>query len=162
MRARGEWLDFPCNSMMPCLCERGAATASPEYLAAMEPQRAAWEAERAAWEARIRTWTLLTFAVIICTVVLQSATARPLARLMKVAEPSPSGFLIVTSTTPSSVRRRVKTLLLVGNAIGRTTAHPGAFADCWKNHDNSVQCTCSVAGQWLQSSRENKNRVLNL
>lgn len=37
----------------------------------------------------------LTFAVIIGTVVLQSATARPVARLLKVAEPAPSGFLIV-------------------------------------------------------------------
>ncbi|MNN02791.1 potassium/proton antiporter [compost metagenome] len=37
----------------------------------------------------------LTFAVIIGTVVLQSATSRPLARLLKVAEPAPSGFLIV-------------------------------------------------------------------
>ncbi|MEX6501217.1 cation:proton antiporter [Pseudomonas zhanjiangensis] len=37
----------------------------------------------------------LTFAVIIGTVVLQSATARPLARLLGVAEPAPSGFLIV-------------------------------------------------------------------
>ena len=37
----------------------------------------------------------LTFAVIIGTVVLQSATARPLARLLNVSEPSPSGFLIV-------------------------------------------------------------------
>lgn len=37
----------------------------------------------------------LTFLVIIGTVVLQSATARPLARLLKVAVPSPSGFLIV-------------------------------------------------------------------
>ncbi|WP_434154047.1 cation:proton antiporter [Pseudomonas sp. JZ134] len=37
----------------------------------------------------------LTFAVIIGTVVLQSATARPLARLLKVAEPAPTGFLII-------------------------------------------------------------------
>ncbi|MEO4046109.1 sodium:proton antiporter [Pseudomonas sp. CAU 1711] len=37
----------------------------------------------------------LTFLVIIGTVVLQSATARPLARLLKVAEPSPRGFLII-------------------------------------------------------------------
>lgn len=37
----------------------------------------------------------LTFAVIIGTVVLQSASARPLARLLGVAEPAPSGFLIV-------------------------------------------------------------------
>lgn len=37
----------------------------------------------------------LTFMVIIGTVALQSLTARPLARLLKVAEPSPRGFLIV-------------------------------------------------------------------
>jgi NhaP-type Na+/H+ or K+/H+ antiporter len=37
----------------------------------------------------------LTFIMIIGTVVLQSATARPLARLLGVAEPSPRGFLIV-------------------------------------------------------------------
>ncbi|EPL05183.1 sodium:proton antiporter [Pseudomonas sp. CF161] len=43
----------------------------------------------------------LTFAVIIGTVVLQSATARPLARLLKVAEPAPSGFLIVGANTPA-------------------------------------------------------------
>ncbi|RRQ20016.1 cation:proton antiporter [Thiohalobacter thiocyanaticus] len=37
----------------------------------------------------------LTFIVIIGTVVLQSATAGLLARLLKVAEPEPRGFLIV-------------------------------------------------------------------
>lgn len=37
----------------------------------------------------------LIFMVIIGTVVLQSATARPVARLLGVAEPSPRGFLIV-------------------------------------------------------------------
>lgn len=36
----------------------------------------------------------LTFMVIIGTVVLQSLTARPIARLLGVAEPSPKGFLI--------------------------------------------------------------------
>lgn len=45
----------------------------------------------------------LTFAVIIGTVVLQSATARPLARLLKVAEPAPSGFLIVGANGPARV-----------------------------------------------------------
>ncbi|MFG0752364.1 cation:proton antiporter [Pseudomonas sp. TYF_14] len=43
----------------------------------------------------------LTFAVIIGTVVLQSATARPLARLLKVAEPAPSGFLVVGANEPA-------------------------------------------------------------
>lgn len=37
----------------------------------------------------------LTFMVIIGTVVLQSATARPLAILLNVAEPEPRGFLII-------------------------------------------------------------------
>ncbi|KMM85962.1 NhaP-type Na+/H+ or K+/H+ antiporter [Pseudomonas taetrolens] len=45
----------------------------------------------------------LAFAVIIGTVVLQSATARPLARLLKVAEPAPSGFLIVGANGPARV-----------------------------------------------------------
>ncbi|PWB30865.1 sodium:proton antiporter [Pseudomonas sp. SDI] len=43
----------------------------------------------------------LTFAVIIGTVLLQSATARPLARLLNVAEPAPSGFLIVGANPPA-------------------------------------------------------------
>ncbi|RKS18670.1 sodium/proton antiporter (CPA1 family) [Pseudomonas sp. WPR_5_2] len=43
----------------------------------------------------------LTFAVIIGTVVLQSATARPLARLLSVAEPAPSGFLIIGANGPA-------------------------------------------------------------
>lgn len=37
----------------------------------------------------------LTFSIIIGTVVLQSATSRGLARLLRVAEPAASGFLIV-------------------------------------------------------------------
>ncbi|RQW63614.1 cation:proton antiporter [Vibrio viridaestus] len=37
----------------------------------------------------------LTFMVIIGTVVLQSATARPMALWLKVAEPAPRGFLMV-------------------------------------------------------------------
>ncbi|KJG38224.1 sodium:proton antiporter [Photobacterium angustum] len=37
----------------------------------------------------------LTFMVIIGTVVLQSLTARPMAKLLGVAEPSPKGFLVV-------------------------------------------------------------------
>jgi len=43
----------------------------------------------------------LTFLVIIGTVVLQSATARPLARLLKVAEPERKGFLIIGSNPVS-------------------------------------------------------------
>jgi len=37
----------------------------------------------------------LTFFMIIGTVLLQSVTARPIAKLLKVAEPDPKGFLVV-------------------------------------------------------------------
>ena len=57
----------------------------------------------------------LTFAVIIGTVVLQSATARPLARLLKVAEPPPSGFLIVGANGPA--RLIAKALHQLGSRV---------------------------------------------
>ncbi|HGY9626225.1 sodium:proton antiporter [Pseudomonas juntendi] len=57
----------------------------------------------------------LTFAVIIGTVVLQSATARPLARLLKVAEPAPSGFLIVGANPPA--RAVAKALQQLGSRV---------------------------------------------
>ncbi len=57
----------------------------------------------------------LTFAVIIGTVVLQSATARPLAKLLNVAEPSPSGFLIIGA---NPVARAIGTALQdLGNRV---------------------------------------------
>ncbi|MCE0492500.1 cation:proton antiporter [Vibrio salinus] len=46
----------------------------------------------------------LTFMVIIGTVVLQSATARPLAVFLDVAEPAPRGFLIIGA---NSVARKI-------------------------------------------------------
>jgi hypothetical protein len=57
----------------------------------------------------------LTFAVIIGTVVLQSATARPLARLLNVAEPAPSGFLIVGANGPA--RLLGKSLQQLGSRV---------------------------------------------
>ncbi|WP_194791681.1 cation:proton antiporter [Pseudomonas sp. UFMG81] len=57
----------------------------------------------------------LTFAVIIGTVVLQSATARPLARLLKVAEPAPSGFLVVGANPPA--RAIAKALHQLGSRV---------------------------------------------
>jgi len=43
----------------------------------------------------------LTFVMIVGTVLLQSFTARPIARWLKVAEPDPKGFLIVGADTLS-------------------------------------------------------------
>ncbi len=57
----------------------------------------------------------LAFAVIIGTVVLQSATARPLAKLLKVAEPAPSGFLIVGANPVA--RALGKALQELGNRV---------------------------------------------
>ena len=54
-------------------------------------------------------------AVIIGTVVLQSATARPLAKLLKVAEPAPSGFLIVGANPVA--RALGKALQELGNRV---------------------------------------------
>jgi CPA1 family monovalent cation:H+ antiporter len=63
----------------------------------------------------------MTFLVIIGTVTLQSATARPLARLLGVAEPEPRGFLIVGAgpvarTIAEALRERgFRTLLADSN-----------------------------------------------
>lgn len=66
----------------------------------------------------------LTFAVIIGTVVLQSATARPLATLLKVAEPSPSGFLIVGA---NSVARAI------GKALQQLNCRVLLTDSSWEN-----------------------------
>lgn len=54
----------------------------------------------------------LTFMVIIGTVALQSLTARPVARLLKVAEPAPRGFLIIGA---NPVARAIGKALHKGN-----------------------------------------------
>ncbi|PMQ06441.1 K(+)/H(+) antiporter NhaP2 [Dyella sp. AD56] len=51
----------------------------------------------------------LVFILIIGTVVLQSATARPLARWLKVAEPDPAGVLIYGADQASRVVARALT-----------------------------------------------------
>ncbi|MDA7085418.1 sodium:proton antiporter [Pseudomonas sp. SA3-5] len=66
----------------------------------------------------------LTFAVIIGTVVLQSATARPLAKLLKVAEPAPSGFLIVGA---NSVARAI------GKALQQLNCRVLLTDSSWEN-----------------------------
>lgn len=54
----------------------------------------------------------LTFAVIVGTVLLQSATARPLARALGVAEPDPKGLLIIGAN-------------LVARAVGKALVDHG-------------------------------------
>jgi len=63
----------------------------------------------------------LTFLVIIGTVVLQSATARPLARLLGIAEPAARGFLIVGA---NPVARAIgKALHAQGSRVLLTDSH---------------------------------------
>lgn len=63
----------------------------------------------------------LTFAIIIGTVVLQSATASPLAKWLKVTEPEPTGFLVVGANSVARAiaqalrRRDIRVLLTDSN-----------------------------------------------
>ena len=66
----------------------------------------------------------LTFLVIIGTVVLQSATARPLARLLKVAEPAARGFLIVGANPVARA---------VGRALKQRGSHVLLTDSSWEN-----------------------------
>lgn len=63
----------------------------------------------------------LTFALIVGTVVLQSATASPLAKWLKVTEPEPAGFLIIGANSVARAiaqalrRRDIRVLLTDSN-----------------------------------------------
>ncbi len=66
----------------------------------------------------------LMFLIIIGTVVLQSATARPLARWLQVAEPDPKGFLIIGADPLARMiakaldKKNFRTLLIDRNWTG--------------------------------------------
>lgn len=66
----------------------------------------------------------LTFSVILGTVVLQSATSRPLARWLGVAEPAPNGFLIVGANSVSRA---------IGNALNKNGVHVLLTDSNWDN-----------------------------
>ncbi|MGD8569939.1 MAG: sodium:proton antiporter [Gammaproteobacteria bacterium] len=74
----------------------------------------------------------LAFTVIIGTVVLQSATAGPLARLLKVAEPEPKGFLIIGANA-------------VARAIAKALIDNGYFVQLTDSDWNHVH-TARIAG----------------
>lgn len=81
----------------------------------------------------------LTFLVIIGTVLLQSATARPIARLLKVAEPEPKGFLIVGVNTVTQAialelnKNGYRTLLTDQNWSAVTEAKLKGLSAYWGN-----------------------------
>lgn len=66
----------------------------------------------------------LTFSVILGTVVLQSATSRPLARWLGVAEPAPTGFLIVGANSVSRA---------IGNELNKNGVHVLLTDSNWDN-----------------------------
>ncbi len=83
----GSSLNWREKALLSWIAPRGIVAAAVSALFAIRLQEAGYQTAH--------TLVPLTFSVIIGTVVLQSATSRGLARILNVAEPSPSGFLIV-------------------------------------------------------------------
>lgn len=87
LSTRGSSLSWRERALLAWIAPRGIVAAAVAALFALKLQAAGY--------AQAELLVPLTFLVIIGTVVLQSATAGALARVLGVAEPEPSGFLIV-------------------------------------------------------------------
>ncbi len=87
LATRGSKLNWRERAMLAWIAPRGIVAAAVSALFALRLQDAGY--------AEANLLVPLTFLVIIGTVVFQSATAKPVAKLLKVAEPEPTGFLIV-------------------------------------------------------------------
>ncbi|GAB1266312.1 sodium:proton antiporter [Aurantivibrio infirmus] len=83
----GSSLKWQEKALLSWIAPRGIVAAAVSALFAIRLEKAG--------EEQAAILVPLTFIVIIGTVVLQSATSRSLAKALKVAEPSPKGFLIV-------------------------------------------------------------------
>lgn len=83
----GSNLSWPERGLIAWIGPRGIVAAAVSALFALKLEQAGYE------DAGLIS--ALTFAVIIGTVVFQSATARPVAKLLKVTEPEPRGLLLV-------------------------------------------------------------------
>lgn len=83
----GSALNWRERALLAWIAPRGIVAAAVSALFALQLERTGFP--------QAELLVPLTFVVIIGTVVLQSLTARPLARALKVAEPEPVGFLIV-------------------------------------------------------------------
>ena len=75
------------RTLLSWIAPRGIVAAAVSSLFALQLERLG--------VAQAQLLVPLTFVVIIGTVVLQSVTAAPLARALKVREPEPSGFLLL-------------------------------------------------------------------
>lgn len=83
----GSDLNWRERSLIAWIGPRGIVAAAISALFALRLEAAGFE--------QAPILVALTFIIIVGTVVFQSATARPLARCLKVSEPAPRGFLIV-------------------------------------------------------------------
>ncbi len=80
-------LSWPERNLLAWIAPRGIVAAAISALFAVQLTKSGY--------ADAALLVPLTFFVIIATVVIQSITARPLARWLGVAEPDPKGFLII-------------------------------------------------------------------
>jgi NhaP-type Na+/H+ or K+/H+ antiporter len=83
----GSNLTWPERHLLAWIAPRGIVAAAVSALFAMQLEQAGF--------ADASKLVPLTFMVIIGTVLLQSATARPIAKWLGVAEPEPRGYLII-------------------------------------------------------------------
>jgi len=83
----GSKLSWPERHILAWIAPRGIVAAAIAALFAIQLEKIGY--------AEANLFVPLTFLVIIGTVLLQSATARPIAIWLKVAEPEPKGFLII-------------------------------------------------------------------
>ncbi|RUO79758.1 sodium:proton exchanger [Idiomarina tyrosinivorans] len=86
LSALGTDLKFKEKLLLSWIAPRGIVAAAVSALFALKLEQSGWENAGAI--------VPLVFLVIITTVVLQSLTAKPLARLLKLTEPPAKGFLI--------------------------------------------------------------------
>lgn len=96
----GSSLDWRERGLLAWIAPRGIVAAAVSALFSIKLEAAGYS--------QAPLMVSLTFMVIIGTVVLQSATARPLAKLLKVAEPEPHGVLIIGA---NPVARAIATAL---------------------------------------------------
>ena len=83
----GSKITWPERLLLAWIAPRGIVAAAVSALFAMKLDSLGY--------ADARLLVPMTFMVIIGTVLLQSATARPIANWLNVAEPEPRGFLII-------------------------------------------------------------------
>ncbi len=109
----GSRLSWRERALLAWIAPRGIIAAAVSALFALRLEQAGY--------AQAPLLVSLTFFVIIATVVLQSATARPLAAWLGVAEPEPRGLLIIGANR-------------VARAIGRVLQEQGLPVLLTDNH----------------------------